>query len=523
MSTKINDIKKVVVTGASGAVGRCILRNLLSEGIEVRAVDIRSPGDDILSMPGISFVQGDLTDSAFASSIASGMDAVIHTAALVDIGLDYEALYPLNVEAVCNLYIAAAKAGARRFVHFSSGSVYGPGAGGVVDEDTPLVAKSPYERTKIESEEAIAELYHDMGLEWIVLRPSLIYGPGARFLAAGAAAIPPVLRWVLGEKVPGFKGGPRTNLVHAEDVARAAIFLMRNAAPLRAYNVADTTPLDAGAILTAAIRAWGIEPAFMIPIPEPESMRPLRSILDSDAFFDAINAPIGPGWKRLAEEHGLEPGLHLSVDRGSAPYLFQDTVFSVDRLRVRGFTWKHPDFSKSIASVLRWYEDHRWIPRIQDVEPGGGRTPHVGFSFTETMAGEVDLVDEGRREGGRPFVFTVTAKALRIDRFLQDAETRIDGILCWDGIADGVPIQGSLRMPLLSRRQLHYDFTFKADDGETYRFTGRKDVDVLRPLESMTTLPGQVLDSSGDEVASGVARFNLGRDLLPMVASFSLI
>jgi hypothetical protein len=395
-----------------------------------------------------------------------------------------------------------------------------------VVEDDPLVASSPYERTKIESEQVLEELHHDVGLEWIVIRPSLIYGPGARFLVAGLAAIPPALRFVFGKNVPGLRGGPTTNLVHAEDVARAAVFLMRSAAPGRAYNVADPTPLDVGTILTSTIRAYGIEPSFMIPLPEPGTLRPLRPILDSDVFFRAANAPLEPMWRELVEEHDLDDHLNLSIDRESAPYMFRHSVFSVDRLRVRGFTWKHPDVRRSIGPVMRWYEDARWIPRIDEVRPGGGRAPRLGFAFTETMAGRVRLVDDAiltPEEEGRPFVFTVTARATRVERFLRDWEARIEGILCWDGVADGARVRGVLHMPLLTRRQLHYDFSFEGEDGRTYRFLGRKDVDLRHPIDTMTTLPGRVIDDEDREVARGEARFDLRKDLLHMVSSFSLV
>lgn len=527
MTGKTNEIRKVLVTGASGAVGMQVVRELLDEGCTVRGMDIRSPVDPMFDdHPCFTFMDGDLTEPGLAGEAVRGMDAVIHTAALVDIGLDDETLRPLNVDAVRELYLAAASSGAVRFVHFSSGSVYGDAGPGHVHEDSPLVPTSAYERTKIESEKLLEELHHDVGLGWIVLRPSLIYGPGARFLVAGAAAIPPALWYVLGSNVPGFRGGPRTNVVHCEDVARAAVFLMRRAATGRAYNVADPTPLDIGSLLTATIRAYGLEPSFTIPLPEPGTLRPLRPLLDSDVFFRAASAPVGPLWNEIIEEHRLVQELHPSVDRETAPYLFQHTVFSVDRLRVRGFRWKHPDYRRSIGPVMRWYERNRWVPRLEDVQPAAGWTPRLGFSFSETMSGRVRLVDDAimpPTPDGRPFIFTVTARAARLGRFLRDPEAHIEGILYWEGMADGAAVQGTLHMPLIARRQLYYDFSFTAEDGRTYRFKGRKDVDLLHPIDTMTTLPGRVLDPDDREVARGVARFDLAKDLLPMVASFSLV
>ena len=77
----------------------------------------------------------------------------------------------------------------------------------------------------------------------------------------------------------------------------AAVFLMKRAAPYRPYNVADPTPLDVGTIVTSAIRAYGLEPRFTIPLPEPGTLRPLQPLLDSDIFFRLANAPVEPVWQ----------------------------------------------------------------------------------------------------------------------------------------------------------------------------------------------------------------------------------
>ncbi len=523
MTGNIEEIKTVVVTGAAGTVGTYLVGTLLKQGYEVRGVDIRPPREGLPEK--VEMMLGDLTDPEFARSCVEGADAVINTAALVDIGLSYDELRPLNVDAVGALYRAAAQAGARRFVHFSSGSIYGAGDGGLLTEDTPLEPKSAYERTKVESEQLLAELEHDVGLEWIVLRPGLIYGPGARFLLADIVAIPPLLRYVLGANIPGLEGGPRTNVVHAEDVARASVFLMQNAAPGRAYNVADPTPLDVGSIVTAAVRAYGLSPRFTLRLPEPGTLRPFKPILDSDIFFRAANAPLDSLWDALVDEHELVGGLDPALDRESAPYMFRNSVFSVDRLRVRGFVWKHPDFRRSITDVIGWYVKNRWIPPLSDVRPGGGRMPRMGFSFTETMGGRVRLANDAVLKsdaGGRPFIFTVTARATRIERFVRDAKTSIEGTVFWQDVADGAALKGTLTMPLLSRRQLSYDFSFMGEDGRLYRFHGCKQVKLRHPIDTMTTLPGTVFDQDGREVAAGVARFDLRKDLLPMVKSFSL-
>jgi UDP-glucose 4-epimerase len=533
---KNTQINKVLVTGSAGTVGNYLVQKLLESGYEVKGVDIRpTPVNEFKNVPLDKFeiLTGDLTDKEFAKSIVKGVDAVIHTAALIDISLGYKELAPLNVMAVRYLYEAAKSNHAKVFVHFSSGSIYYP-EGVLVTEETPIRPKSPYEQTKAESEDLIRVLGTDNRVPYVVLRPGLIYGPRGRFLANGFSAIPAIVKYMMGTTLPRFEGGPRTNLVHAEDVARAAQFLMETPESWRKeYNIADKTILSFGEIITTNLRAYGLKSAYALSIPPPTYTRPFRPILDTDLFFRVVNIPVDFAWAELCKEFDLPPNLHPRLDRETAPYMFHNVIFSTDRISRLGFDLLHEDYRKAVPEVMRWYIDHRWIPRIDEISPGSGWIPRVGLTFSERMSGSYRLEKHEESDaaqtpfGGNgkelPIEFEVDASASRLERFIFNPSTRIKGNLYMEGLAPRqVPIQGTLDIPLLTRRKIVYNFTFNSKEGKKYRFSGEKKIRFLRLLDTFTTLPGKITDEDGKEVASAVVHFNLRKDFVPFLRSFGL-
>ncbi len=515
----------VVVTGAAGTVGSLVVEELLRRE-DLRIVRVDRPEARLPDLPSgakgrVEDRPGDLTDPAFARGCVRGAAYVIHTAALVDIALRYEQLKPINVDAAGWLYEGARDEGARGFVHFSSGSVY-QATSGVITEDTPLRAESAYEQSKIDSEALLQQLARKGGPGWVILRPSLIYGPRGRLLAGPLSTMPPMLKLLSGgTAMVGLSGGPRSNWVHAADVAHAAVFVMdKRDAYGETFNVCDDTPLPFGDIINAAIEAYGFPITAKIPVPPIWLNKLAMPIIDNDAFFHAVNVGAGILWKVIQKRHGLTEDLVPRIDRATAAYFVRNVVFSNAKLRQLGWTVEHPDIRAAFAGVLRWYQDNRWAPRY---EKGGlVETLDVGFEFTETMSGTYRRTDNGSA-GDRNFTFTVTATAEHLRGFTRSPITRLRGTLFAEDLADGVPIEGTLEIALLSRRQLVYEFDFEARDGRRCHFRGQKDVEPLRFFESITTLPGRITDSSGLEIATALVTFDIKNDLLPMALSLRAV
>ena len=357
--------RKVLVTGAGGCVGSSVIRKLLARGDRVVATD--RPGFTFPDGPqrGLKLVPGDLTDPTLAKKLVRGVDGVIHPAALVDVAAKMDVLKPINVDAVAYLYDAAAAAGVKDFVHFSTGSIYAPQQR-PVNEDDPLLIQNDYGLSKVMSEDLLRER-EGKGPFVSILRPSLIFGPMGRVLINLFAALPPLVR-ELSPVAPRLSGGPACNYVHADDVANAAIFLLDNhrlggrAPHGRTYNIANSDPVSAGTMISETFEAFGMRlvgPTIPFPIGIIRAARPL---IDRDVVFRALNAGVVYLWDYMRRRHDLSEQFNPVIPREMLDFISEDMVFSIDRLLDAGFVLDYPTFSAPWRETIAWFRANRWIP-----------------------------------------------------------------------------------------------------------------------------------------------------------------
>jgi len=171
---------KVLVTGASGFLGRAVAAAISEAGHEVRTFQRRPSG-----LPGVEDVHGSITtpaDTPYAglAYAVSGMDAVVHLAAKVSLTGDPAEFEAVNVEGTRAVLQAAAQAGAARFVYVSSPSVAHAGSS-IMGSDalsaSPGQARGHYARTKARAE-LLALAAEAPGFSVVAVRPHLVWGPG---------------------------------------------------------------------------------------------------------------------------------------------------------------------------------------------------------------------------------------------------------------------------------------------------------------------------------------------------------
>jgi hypothetical protein len=136
------------------------------------------------------------------------------------------------------------------------------------------------------------------------------------------------------------------------------------------------------------------------------------------------------------------------------------------------------------------------------------------MGFEETMAGTY-TANDGTQS---PMMFTVKATMSGPQALVSGEEIGLDGTITIGDIVRQAPATGSLAVRLLQDRQLVYKLAFSGDDGTDYRYEGRKDVSVLRLLDTMTTLRGNVYRQD-DVIGNATLTFSL-RDVPELVASF---
>jgi nucleoside-diphosphate-sugar epimerase len=511
----------VAVTGAAGTVGALLVDELLQrDGVRVIRVDL--PDTPLPELPPAAARRvedrpGDLTDVAFARPALRGATHVVHAASVRDLALPFAALKPINVDAVGWLYEAARDEGVRAFVHVSTGAVY-QRTRGVITEDTPLRADCDYEQTKLDAEAMVHQHARHGGPGWVILRPAQVYGPRGKLLAGALVTLPPLLKLLSGGTAMfGVRGGPRSNWVHAADVARAALFVLeRRDAYGETFNVCDDVPLTFGEIVNAAIAAYGFPITATVPIPPKWIGRLAVPLLESDPVLGAINAATAVLWKVLQQRHGLAEDLSPRIDRALGAFLIRDRVFSNARLRGLGWEPRHPDIRRALPEVLAWYQERRWVPRYDAASPA--EPLDLGLALTETLSGSWRRTADPLAED-RNFTLTATLTVDRVRGLPRAPVARLEGILFAEGLADGVPAVGTLELALRSQHRLVYDFEFAGRDDQRLRFHGQRQLDPLHLLDSFATLRGRIIDADGREYATATLTFDLLNDLLPMALS----
>ncbi len=207
-----------LVTGATGMLGSYVVERLLGEAWTVRAL-ARAPGRARwLRERGAEVVAGDLLDPASLEAAAHRADLIVHAAAAIGSGGDYQGFYLGNVVGTRNVLNVAAAVGAR-LVHVSSTAVFGESRyrESPTDEAAPLPRlpeTDAYGRTKQEAELVVLD-GHDSGRVWAtIVRPPVMYGRRDRQF------IPRVGPVLLRGWFPLIRGGRSLlTLVHAASVA----------------------------------------------------------------------------------------------------------------------------------------------------------------------------------------------------------------------------------------------------------------------------------------------------------------
>lgn len=225
----------LAVTGGTGFVGRALLALAQQRGLAVRAL-ARSAQP---ATPGVAWVRGDLADTGALAALVAGADAIIHVAGVTNARSRAE-FDRGNSAGTAAMLDAAAGAGVRRFVHVSS-----------------LAAREPALSHYGASKAAAEALVTASRLDWTLVRPPAVYGPGDpdtlgfyQMVARGIAVLP---------------GPGRFSAIEVGDLAAALLAIAAAPAAGRTWAVDDGTPggHDYAALARAIGAALGVTPRLV--------------------------------------------------------------------------------------------------------------------------------------------------------------------------------------------------------------------------------------------------------------------
>jgi nucleoside-diphosphate-sugar epimerase len=262
-------MSRVLVTGASGFIGRAVVAAFAKDGRAVRAA-VRQPPQPAFTA-GVDVVQHpDLAQPFDWQPLLDGVDAVIHLAGIAHTGGADAGLYDrVNRQATALLAKAAAQAGVNRFVFVSSiRAQSGPSADHALSERDPPAPSDPYGRSKLAAEDAVRA----SGAPFTILRPVLLYGPGVKgnfaLLARSARS------WL---PLPLKDFNNRRAMLGIDNFISALAFVLSTPAAVgETYLVGDPGMPPRLADVIATLRQAQNRRALLLPLPPHYLEMPLR-------------------------------------------------------------------------------------------------------------------------------------------------------------------------------------------------------------------------------------------------------
>ncbi|HTD42630.1 MAG TPA: NAD-dependent epimerase/dehydratase family protein [Bryobacteraceae bacterium] len=261
-----SDRCRIVVTGATGFLGREVVGHLIKRGYAVRALARPQSHTDALEQLGAELVYGDVRELASLRAAFEGASIVVHLAA----GMRGSERFILEsgVLGTANVAAAARDSGVRRVIYTSSVSVYDFAAvreGGVVTEESPLDVhgelRGTYSLAKCKAEQTALKERSSPQTPWTILRPAVIFGTGHSGASLVGSMLGPFLL-CLG------RGNKQMRLIHVKDVAEAIVTMCED--PLTAgqvYNVAHPDSLTVRQYIRACLRNKGTTKPRVVYIP----------------------------------------------------------------------------------------------------------------------------------------------------------------------------------------------------------------------------------------------------------------
>lgn len=271
---------KIFVTGGTGFIGGEVVRQLRARGDEVVCL-ARSPEKAAKLVDlGCAIVSGDLGDEAAIREGMEGCDAVVHAAAMYEVGIpvkQHPAMYDANVRGTERVLRAALEAKIPKVVYVSTVGVFGNTHREVVDESYEHPGKeftSYYEETKLEAHRIAKRMSAEEGLPCTIVQPGGVYGPD------DTSQIADLLEQFFAGRMP-LLPFPELGicLTHVEDIAGGILLALDKGTAGEIYVLSGPVTTMRDAIETVAGLTDRKAPKHAMPVPLMKAMTPIGPLV----------------------------------------------------------------------------------------------------------------------------------------------------------------------------------------------------------------------------------------------------
>ncbi|MEZ5359143.1 MAG: NAD(P)-dependent oxidoreductase [Candidatus Zixiibacteriota bacterium] len=328
---------KVIITGATGFIGRNIAEAFYADGIEVLATGRSEKVGKELTAQGIAFQAADIAEESRIMTALAPADVMIHCAAKAGDWGRIDDFRRTNIIGTRNIIAACKKYGISKIVFLSTPSMYYTGEDRLnISEDEPLPNKmtSIYSRTKLTNEQELLALKSD-GIRTIILRPRAVFGPYDNII------IPRILGMAQKASFPLINGGRAlVDITYVGNLVEAVRLCLN--APDNAwnevYNISNGEPIT--------IRDWFAQVTQVFGFPFNPKSVPLAA------------AKAKAGWMELLTRLPFGPK-KPTMTRFSVGYMAKSMTLSLEKAKAKlGYT-PPIDNAESFNKLIEWYSMRR--------------------------------------------------------------------------------------------------------------------------------------------------------------------
>jgi nucleoside-diphosphate-sugar epimerase len=337
---------KALVTGATGFIGSHLVDSLLADEIPVRALVEPNTDPSSLKDSQSEIVYGDIRDPDAMRRVMQGVETVYHLAAISrhDVNVPNSEYYAVNVDGTKNLLEAVRNTGVKRFLYTATIEAVGMSKdGSPLTEETPQSPRNIYGQTKLEGERLVRDYAASRGMNTVVVRPPMTYGPRETILCDRLFKV--IRRHVyplIGD------GQALTEFCHVKNQVHGIRLAAERGRPGEVYFISDERSYTIEEIVRTIARVLGVRVITPhVPIPVALAVGLAFEVLSKVfRFYPFVIPQTGrPPFSRKTVAWTSESRLYCDISKARTELGYEPSL----------------SLESGISETVQWYKEHGYL------------------------------------------------------------------------------------------------------------------------------------------------------------------